>query len=241
MYKSQGVFDRRMVFCQRLLSAHTTDELYRICRCDKFHCVCCLHYYGNSECHHYPVVFTDGACAGNGYNGAVSGIGGSFGEGVGQQWSIPVDDSVDPNAVRTNQRAELLAAIEGVRRLGDELVSQPPMKPSPNGWRAQMVVATDSEYVCNGVTEWMPKWKVSVPFFLQIYIHFADIIYKANGWRNSSGRLVSNKDLFCELDEAISALERQRIGVGFWWIARQVNVAPSSKSCLCSPFNLTLV
>jgi hypothetical protein len=31
---------------------------------------------------------------------------------------------------------------------------------------------------------------------------------------------VSNKDLFCALDEAISKLERAQINVGFWWIDR---------------------
>ena len=49
--------------------------------------------------------------------------------------------------------------------------------------------------------------------------------YKTTGWRNSSGRVVSNKDLFCELDEAISALERRHIDVGFWWIDRKVHLA----------------
>jgi hypothetical protein len=34
---------------------------------------------------------------------------------------------------------------------------------------------------------------------------------------------VSNKDLFCTLDEAVSRLERHSIDVGFWWIDRQVH------------------
>jgi ribonuclease HI len=47
-------------------------------------------------------------------------------------------------------------------------------------------------------------------------------LYKANGWRSSSGKIVTNKDLFCALDESISNLERGEINVGFWWIGRQV-------------------
>jgi len=74
----------------------------------------------------------------------------------------------------------------------------------PSGRLAQMVVATDSEYVYKGMTEWMPKWK-------------------ANGWRNSSGKIVANKDLFCMLDEVLSALEGHLIDVGFWWIPREFN------------------
>jgi ribonuclease HI len=49
------------------------------------------------------------------------------------------------------------------------------------------------------------------------------ILHKANGWRSSSGKIVTNKDLFCTLDEAISKLERDEIKVGFWWIDRQVH------------------
>jgi len=113
------------------------------------------------------VVFTDGACSRNGFDGAVSGIGGTYGNDVDYQWSIPVDERIDSTPIRTNQRAELLAAIEGVRRLGDFLESKveenPPLNP-----RSVMVVATDSEYVCKGVTEWMPKWKVCVAIILVV-------------------------------------------------------------------------
>jgi len=47
---------------------------------------------------------------------------------------------------------------------------------------------------------------------------------KNNGWRTSSGKTVSNKDLFCTLDEAVSALESRKLDVKFWWIERQVRV-----------------
>jgi ribonuclease HI len=165
---SEGVFNRRMVFCERLLSKHSTDELYKICdHCNMFFCTCCPDYSSKKPCHHYPVVFTDGACSGNGSGGATSGIGGLFGEEAEYQWSIPVDDHVDSNPIRTNQRAELLAAIEGVRCLGAFLlaINNPPPGRSS---KLEMVVATDSEYVCNGITEWMPKWKVCVPFVLNV-------------------------------------------------------------------------
>lgn len=224
--KEEGVFNRRMGFCKALLSKFNTDELYIICnRCDRFVCVCCPDFSNEILCHHYPVVFTDGACSANGSHGAISGIGGAYGEQAEHQWSIRVDDLVDANPVRTNQRAELLAAIEGVRRLGDIVLSSKG-KPARNGREAEMVVATDSEYVCKGVTEWMPKWKVSLAFFHRCYILGDQSLtfYKTNGWRNSSGRVLSNKDLFCELDEAISALEHLRISVGFWWIDRKVHV-----------------
>lgn len=163
---SEGIFNRSMVFCETLLSKYNTDELYASCdHCDLFFCICCQHSSNPSYicCHHYPVVFTDGACSRNGSGGAFSGIGGSFGDQPEYQWSIPVDDSIDSASVRTNQRAELLASIEGVRRLGDFLLSRD-WEISEGSCSAEMVVATDSEYVCKGVTGWMPKWKVC--FFL---------------------------------------------------------------------------
>ena len=61
----------------------------------------------------------------------------------------PIDDSVD---VRTNQRAELLqvAAIEGVFRLGDVFRSAK-LQSAWSRCKAEMVVATDSEYICKEV------------------------------------------------------------------------------------------
>ena len=44
---------------------------------------------------------------------------------------------------------------------------------------------TDSRYVMNGVRDWMPRWK-------------------ANGWKTASKKPVANKDLWQQLDEAVS-------------------------------------
>lgn len=221
-----GIQNRSMTICENLVSILDTGNLYRACEdCEQFFCVCCAHTTVKDDltlefdaCHHYPVVFVDGACSRNGRRGAVSGIGGTFGEHPEMQWSIPIDERVDSNPNRTNQRAELLGAIEGVNRVGDFILSfldnvRPENKP------IDLAVATDSEYVCKGVTEWMPKWKVRISLFgVSMYL----IPFQNNGWINSSGRPVSNKDLFIELDEAISNLESQEINVGFWWIARRV-------------------
>jgi ribonuclease HI len=166
MTEGQGVSNRRMIFCENLLSQYNTDELYSVCdHCNTLFCICCrdLSNPDYRRCHYYPVVFIDGACSRNGSGDAVSGIGGSFGEEPEHQWSVPVDGLIDSVAVRTNQRAELLAAIMGVQRLGEYLLSTK-RKPHQNNCLAEMVVATDSEYVCKGVSEWMPKWKVCCLF-----------------------------------------------------------------------------
>jgi ribonuclease HI len=88
-------------------------------------------------------------------------MGGLFGETPDSQWSMHIDESIDLIPVRTSQRAELLAAIEGVRRLSEYWLPKMNTRDiGENGRLAQMVVATDSDYVCKAMTEWMPKWKV---------------------------------------------------------------------------------
>ncbi|KAF8883624.1 hypothetical protein CPB84DRAFT_1789885, partial [Gymnopilus junonius] len=72
------------------------------------------------NCHHAELVFTDGACLNNGYATTKAGMGISIGGDDGEydySRSIPVDDSVNFGAPRINQRAEFLAAIEGLDRL----------------------------------------------------------------------------------------------------------------------------
>jgi ribonuclease HI len=70
----------------------------------------------------------------------------------------------------TNNRMELTAAIEGLRAL-----KQP----------CEVEVITDSEYVKNGITQWIHGWK-------------------RKGWTTSARKPVMNSDLWRELDEAVS-------------------------------------
>lgn len=65
----------------------------------------------------------------------------------------------------TNNRMEMTAAIEALRALTR---------------RCQVTLYTDSQYLKNGVTEWMPNWK-------------------RNGWRRGK-KPVKNLDLWQELD-----------------------------------------
>ena len=51
---------------------------------------------------------------------------------------------------------------------------------------SEVVIFTDSTYVKNGITEWMKNWK-------------------KNGWKNSSKKLVKNKDLWIKLDKLCEA------------------------------------
>jgi ribonuclease HI len=73
----------------------------------------------------------------------------------------------------TNNRMELTAVIEGLSAL-----KQP----------CQVAIVTDSEYVRQGITEWIHSWK-------------------KNGWRTKDKSPVKNQDLWQALDAALLAHE----------------------------------
>ncbi len=79
----------------------------------------------------------------------------------------------EPNT--TNNRMELLAAIEGLNAL-----TQP----------CTVVLTTDSQYVKNGIEQWLANWK-------------------KNGWKTAAKKPVKNEDLWRRLDEAVSKHEVQ--------------------------------
>jgi len=116
------------------------------------------------------VIFTDGACSGNpgpGGWGAVLMFGGREKEICGGE--------VDT----TNNRMELMAAIQALEALN---------KP------CKLELHTDSQYVRNGITQWLPSWK-------------------ARGWKTADKKPVKNEDLWKRLDQA-----RLRHDVDWRWV-----------------------
>lgn len=102
-------------------------------------------------------IFTDGACSGNpgpGGWGAILTFRGRERELFGGE------------AQTTNNRMELMAAIKALEAL---------KRPST------VEITTDSQYVRQGITAWLPRWK-------------------ANGWRTAAKKPVKNADLWRELD-----------------------------------------
>jgi len=115
-------------------------------------------------------IFTDGSCRGNpgpGGWGAVL----IFGDREREMWG--------GQAATTNNRMELTAAIEALSAL---------KRP------CRVELHTDSQYVRNGVTQWLHLWK-------------------ARGWRTLSKGAVKNEDLWRRLDEA-----RLRHEVDWRWV-----------------------
>ena len=100
----------------------------------------------------------------NGQAEATAGVGIACGEGENDQLSLPITEETDPGQRRTSQRAELLAALTGLRYLemtaGIEQIGAQTNNHRDSQRETARVVATDSEYVVKGMTEWLPAWKV---------------------------------------------------------------------------------
>ncbi|KAH7884255.1 ribonuclease H-like domain-containing protein [Phlebopus sp. FC_14] len=192
------------------MQAFETNELVVTCDfCGRFYAKCCAH--PSETCHLNQIVYTDGACRNNGKDGAASGIGIAVGlpDDVCQhQWALPVDDNLDPGKKRTNQRAELLASLEGLKKVCELDAEGIAGCMEQGGYEDDtdvIVIATDSEYVVKGMTEWVPAWK-------------------QRGWRKSGGGKPFNLDLFRKLDEEVEARERRHAcRVKFWYIPRKYN------------------
>lgn len=75
----------------------------------------------------------------------------------------------------TNNRMELTAAIEGLRALTE---------------RCEVEIVTDSEYVKNGITQWIAGWK-------------------RKGWMTSQKKPVVNRDLWEQLDSLAAKHQTQ--------------------------------
>jgi ribonuclease HI len=104
-------------------------------------------------------IYSDGACSGNpgpGGWGALLIYGGARKELKGGE------------ALTTNNRMELRAAAEAL-----DALTRP----------CAVELHTDSQYVRNGITQWIHRWK-------------------ANGWRTADRQPVKNADLWQRLDDA---------------------------------------
>ena len=103
-------------------------------------------------------LFTDGACRGNP---------GPGGWGVLMRYGGHQKTLHGGARDTTNNRMELLAVIEGLKAL---------KRP------CHVRVTTDSQYVKNGITQWIHNWK-------------------KNGWKTAARKPVKNDDLWRALDE----------------------------------------
>jgi ribonuclease HI len=116
------------------------------------------------------VIYTDGSCRGNP---------GAGGWGALLMFEGHEREIWGGEAETTNNRMELRAAIEAL-----DALKRP----------CHVELHTDSQYVRNGISQWLPLWK-------------------ARGWRTMTKGAVKNEDLWRRLDEA-----RTRHEVDWRWV-----------------------
>jgi ribonuclease HI len=92
---------------------------------------------GGSEIPEAVQIFTDGACSGNPGPGGWAAI---------LRFRNQEKEFFGGEPLTTNNRMELMAAIKGL-----ESLNRP----------CSVVIYTDSRYVMDGITQWLPRWKTS--------------------------------------------------------------------------------
>lgn len=115
-------------------------------------------------------VHTDGACLGNPGPGGWAAL---------LCWRGVERELAGGEPATTNNRMELMAAIAAL-----EALKEP----------CEVVLTTDSQYVRQGITEWMPGWL-------------------RRGWKTAGGEPVKNRDLWERLHAAAS-----RHAVDWRWV-----------------------
>lgn len=115
-------------------------------------------------------IYTDGACSGN--------------PGPGGWGAILIYGKVEKElsgaeSMTTNNRMELMAAISALEALKSSCVVE---------------LYSDSQYVRQGITEWLPGWK-------------------ARGWKTADKKPVKNADLWGRLE-----LAAKRHEVSWHWV-----------------------
>ena len=111
-------------------------------------------------------LITDGACLGNPGPGGWAAI---------LRYGDRKKEISGGEPHTTNNRMELRAAIEGLRALKED---------------CEVEVVTDSEYLKNGITNWIHGWK-------------------RKGWMTAAKKPVVNQDLWKDLDEQASRHKTQ--------------------------------
>lgn len=155
------------------------------------------------------IVHTDGGCSGNPGPGAWAYV---------MRYDSRLREASGFQAATTNNRMELQAVIEALgylasrrRRVAAKRSASSPdavkrEKADPEWISAHIAVFTDSTYVKNGITVWLPSWK-------------------ARGWKTTNKKPVKNQELWEQLDALV-----QELKPSFHWVEGHAG-EPDNERC----------
>jgi len=123
-------------------------------------------------------LYTDGACSQNPGPGGWAFVM-ILKDYQGDQKEQELLRGAGSEKLTTNNRMELLAVIKALSAYQTEIL--------PKYTNYSLTVHTDSQYVQQGISSWIKKWKL-------------------NGWRTASREPVKNQDLWQQLDSLASQL-----------------------------------
>ena len=127
-------------------------------------------------------LYTDGSCKANP---------GPGGWGVLMRYGSHEKELFGGEAQTTNNRMELTAVIEGLKSLKR---------------RCTVIICTDSQYVKNGMENWIHGWK-------------------RNGWKTAANPPDKNEDLWKELDTPVGQHQ-----VSWTWVKGHVGHAENERA-----------
>lgn len=134
------------------------------------------------------LAYTDGACKGNPGKG-----GWAFTLQVSEHVSRREYFGYSPNT--TNNQMELQAVIEVFNQY----------KPNPQKFAEVLIIHSDSNYVVNGVNQYLPNWK-------------------ENGWRKPDRKSIANLEQWKALDGLLENLRQQGVTVQIVKVAAHADV-----------------
>ncbi|KAL3470239.1 ribonuclease H1 [Aspergillus californicus] len=141
-------------------------------------------------------IHVDGGCRANGQPDSIAGAAAAFKNESGK-YHGETKEALPSSPRPTNQQAEIISIILGLEKAlerYDQLTSNP--------W-LDVTIYSDSRYAVDCMTKWVYKWS-------------------NNGWTNSEGNKVANRDLIMEAVDLDDRL-KEKGDVHYVWIPREEN------------------
>ncbi|TVY40021.1 Ribonuclease H1 [Lachnellula subtilissima] len=160
------------------------------------------------------LVFTDGACSGNGASNARGGLGVFFGPGSKFNFSERLSES----GVHTSQKAELAALARALQTIRFQVLqARHIMVTNAEGGhdpravsdvlRLRLIVVTDSSYIVESMCSHFSEWKEN----------------KGGVLVNKAGKAVENSKGFLRLESEVQRLSMVGVQVVYYLVSREEN------------------